>query len=80
LLAHRRAPFVLVLIAALLMQDVIELAQLRQMKGSDGIDPANKEDYLSPEVFMELFKMDLDAFKALPLWRRQNKKKEMELF
>jgi Villin headpiece domain len=62
------------------VQDYIELATLRQMKGSDGIDPAQKEDYLSDEVFKEVFKMDRAAFRSMPLWRRQTKKKEVDLF
>jgi Villin headpiece domain len=62
------------------MQDHIEIATLRQMKGSDGINPTQKEDYLSDEVFKEVFKMDREAFKSMPLWRRQTKKKEVDLF
>lgn len=50
------------------------------MKGSDGIDPALKEQYLSDEQFQEVFEMSKDAFKAMPLWKRQGKKKKVGLF
>ena len=62
------------------MQDVFELEKLKNMKGSDGIDPTVKEQYLSDEQFQEVFSMDKAAFKAMPLWKRQDKKKKVGLF
>eukprot|EP00892_Ulva_mutabilis_P012906 jgi/Ulvmu1/9989/UM059_0038.1 len=60
--------------------DVIELEKLKNMKGSDGIDPTIKERYLSDEQFQEVFSMDKAAFAAMPLWKRQDKKKKVGLF
>jgi villin 1 len=62
------------------LQTTFELAALKQMKGADGIDPTQKEKYLSDSVFKEAFGMDKDAFAAMPLWRRQQLKKKVGLF
>jgi hypothetical protein len=62
------------------VQDTLEFEQLKTMKGIDGIDPTKKETYLSDEQFMEVFGVDKNAFKNMPLWRRQEKKKKVGLF
>jgi Villin headpiece domain len=65
---------------ATVAQDVLDIEALKNMKGSNGIDPALKEKYLSDEQFKEAFGMDKAAFAAMPLWRRQQKKKDAGLF
>ena len=62
------------------MQTTFSLAELKEMKGADGIDPTVKEKYLSNSDFQELFDMGKDAFAAMPLWRRQQAKKKVGLF
>jgi hypothetical protein len=62
------------------LQKTFEAATLKEMKGSDGIDPTVKEKYLSDDDFLSLFGMSKDAFAAMPLWRRQQQKKKVGLF
>lgn len=62
------------------VQTTFEVDQLKTMKGADGIDPTVKERYLTAEAFQELFGMDEAAFAAQPLWRRQQRKKDVGLF
>ncbi|EDQ91475.1 uncharacterized protein MONBRDRAFT_23434 [Monosiga brevicollis MX1] len=45
-----------------------------------GVDPAQKESYLSPSDFRQVFNMSRDDFVKLPLWRQQQKKKLARLF
>jgi hypothetical protein len=58
--------------------DTKTLAELQA--GCDGVDPANKETYLSDAEFQTLFGMDKAAFSALPKWKRQAAKKKNGLF
>ena len=46
----------------------------------EGVNPSQKEDYLSDADFSKLFSMTRDAFRALPKWKRDTKKKELGLF
>ena len=62
------------------MQDILDLDALKNMKGSDGIDPERKEEYLSDEQFEEAFGTSKAAFAATPKWKRQQKKKAVGLF
>ncbi len=53
--------------------------------GADGelpndVDPSRKEAYLSDSDFKDLFKMDREAFDALPQWKQVNMKKSLRLF
>lgn len=63
-----------------LVQDVLDLDELKNMKGADGIDPERKEEYLSEEQFEEAFGTGKDAFAAMPKWKRIQKKKDVGLF
>ena len=62
------------------IQDILDLDALKNMKGSDGIDPERKEEYLSDEQFEEAFGIGKDKFAAMPKWKRQQKKKDVGLF
>jgi hypothetical protein len=62
------------------VQDEIDIEKLKFMKGSDGIDPTVKEQYLSDEQFQTAFGMGKDEFRKMPLWKRQNQKKKAGLF
>ena len=62
------------------VQTTFDVEQLKTMKGADGIDPTVKERYLTAEAFQELFGLDEAAFAAQPLWRRQQRKKDVGLF
>ena len=46
----------------------------------EGINWERREDYLSQEEFVEVFKLTRDAFKKLAAWRRLNLKKKVGLF
>jgi hypothetical protein len=65
---------------SLLVQDVLDMEELKNMKGADGIDPERKEEYLSDEQFKEAFGTDKESFAAMPKWKRQQKKKAVGLF
>ena len=45
-----------------------------------GVDKSKRETYLEDEKFVELFKMDKEAFAALPGWKRNGAKKKHNLF
>lgn len=45
-----------------------------------GVDPDKKEDLLSNEEFEELFHMSKSKFESLPKWRRDQLKKQLNLF
>jgi len=45
-----------------------------------GVDVHRKEEYLFDEDFVEIFSCDKAAFKKLPKWKRDAKKKEVKLF
>ena len=53
---------------------------LRSLNVQDGIDPTRREDYLTEAEFSSIFGMARDAFKALPQWKRTQKKKDVGLF
>lgn len=44
------------------------------------VDPSRKEDYLSDAEFLTVFKVDREAFKALPAWKQTNLKKSTNMF
>jgi len=44
------------------------------------VDPLSKEDFLHDMDFEKAFKMNREAFRALPLWKRQNLKKSVGIF
>jgi len=46
----------------------------------EGVDAANKQNYLADDVFQTLFGMDKDAFAKLPKWKQNKQKKEHKLF
>ncbi len=45
-----------------------------------GVDPDKKEELLSSEEFQEHFKMSKAKFESLPKWRRDQLKKQLDLF
>lgn len=45
-----------------------------------GVDPANKEEYLDDASFKTLFDVDRAAFRAQPKWKRDAAKKKVGLF
>jgi hypothetical protein len=55
------------------------LVDIRQRR-VEGIDKNYREQYLSPEDFHEVFKMDKEAFMKLPKWKRDKMKRDMHLF
>lgn len=46
----------------------------------DGVNSEKKETYLSDAEFATIFKMSKAEFAALPLWKREMKKKAAKLF
>jgi hypothetical protein len=56
------------------------LDELKGMNGDHGIDPANKELYLSDDDFQTAFDMDKDAFKGKPKWRQVLLKRKIGVF
>ena len=58
----------------------ISYAKLREAECPEGIDKLRKEEYLSDDEFLEVFKMTKEQYLKLPKWRRINKKKEVGLF
>lgn len=44
------------------------------------VDPTRKEEYLTDEVFRDVFGMDRLQFQGLPKWRRNAQKKNANLF
>ena len=59
---------------------VLPYEDLKLATSADGIDSKQKELYLSPEEFMEVFKMPLDSFKKLPMWKRGKLKRDAKIF
>jgi hypothetical protein len=53
-----------------------------QLKGQlpEGVDPAQKEEYLSDKQFTEVMGVDRAAFRAMPKWKRDDLKKKKGLF
>ncbi|EGG25050.1 villin [Cavenderia fasciculata] len=45
-----------------------------------GIDTSRLEDYMEEDEFIRIFQMSPDTFKKLPLWIKQSKKKELQLY
>jgi hypothetical protein len=45
-----------------------------------GVDPLNREQFLSDEEFIAVFAIDKEAFRRLPAWKRTSLKKQYELF
>lgn len=56
------------------------LLDLQEMSGKDGIDPSQKELYLSDDVFEEAFGFDKASFGSKPKWRQVLLKKKVKLF
>ena len=46
----------------------------------EGVNPAAKQDYLSPDDFQAAFGMDKAAFDALKDWKKKDLKKKVNLF
>mmetsp|Transcript_6369 Transcript_6369/g.18315 ORF Transcript_6369/g.18315 Transcript_6369/m.18315 type:complete len:983 (+) Transcript_6369:148-3096(+) len=56
------------------------LEKLQEMSGADGIDPSQKELYLSDEDFEAAFASDKASYGAKPKWRQILLKKKVGLF
>ena len=52
------------------------------LKGAlpDGVDPAQKEEYLSDAEFVTVFGVDRITFRGMPKWKRDQQKKTKGLF
>ena len=50
------------------------------MKPIDGVDWAQREDYLRDDEFKKTFGMERNEFSKLPKWKRQSAKKKVGLF
>lgn len=46
----------------------------------EGVDPLQKEQYLAPDEFQQIFNMSKDEFNGLPKWKQNNLKKKAKLF
>eukprot|EP00884_Botryococcus_braunii_P011402 jgi/Botrbrau1/20262/Bobra.31_1s0047.1 len=62
------------------LENFLPYAELQSMTIQDGIDPTQKQNYLSDSDFVEVFKMDRAAFAKLPQWRQLSLKKDRKLF
>ena len=51
-----------------------------QQKKVQGIDDSRREQYLSPDDFVASFKMSKEEFAKLPKWRRDQAKRNLNLF
>jgi len=59
----------------------IKFYSLEELKsGVDGIDPNERENYLSPAEFEDIFGMDKDSFHALKSWQQNKMKKRNAIF
>jgi advillin len=48
--------------------------------GQNGVDPKNKEQYLSADEFKKLFGVSKEEFNAMPSWKKEQGKKKAGLF
>jgi len=55
------------------------ITDMRQNK-VPGVDKHNREKYLSPKDFEQVFKMTKEEFAKLPKWKRDNMKRDLHLF
>ena len=55
------------------------LTDIRQNK-VPGIDKNNREKYLSPQEFENVFHMSKEEFSKLPKWKRDNMKRDLHMF
>lgn len=59
----------------------LEALQHQNIQNYDQVvDKNNREQYLSPEEFEEVFGMTKDEFATLPKWKRVNKKRAVHLY
>jgi len=61
-------------------REFFSIDELIQRPLPEGVNPSKLETYLSDEDFFDLFRMDREEFKRLPLWRRDNLKKSVGLY
>jgi len=54
--------------------------QTQKYRLPKGIDRSQLQQYLAPEKFQDVFKMPIDKFDKLPLWKKTNLKKSAKLF
>nr|WAQ15589.1 villin [Halisarca dujardinii] len=58
----------------------IPYSQLKGGKCPEGVDPTNKEKYLSEDEFKAVLKVTIDEFNKMPKWKQNDTKKKAELF
>eukprot|EP00929_Paragymnodinium_shiwhaense_P066805 TRINITY_DN33557_c0_g1_i1.p1 TRINITY_DN33557_c0_g1~~TRINITY_DN33557_c0_g1_i1.p1 ORF type:complete len:577 (+),score=118.65 TRINITY_DN33557_c0_g1_i1:91-1821(+) len=68
--------------AAKVIEGTYSLTELQDKEGcqAKGLDMARRECYLPDDVFNTTFKMSKDDFEKLPKWKRDNAKKQHNLF
>ena len=59
---------------------ILPLKALKTSPFPEGVDPRNRELYLSESSFLQLFGVTKDEWKVLPTWRKVNMKLEQGLF
>ncbi|CAL8336005.1 unnamed protein product [Lota lota] len=57
-----------------------ELLHKQSSELPEGVDPANKEKYLSDSDFLNIFQLSKEQFAGLPAWKQLKLKKEKGLF
>lgn len=59
---------------------VVDFDRLKVKPTPEGVDGGHLEAFLSLEEFQEIFRMSMDSFYALPIWKQLVVKKDKELF
>ncbi|XP_046903171.1 actin-binding LIM protein 1 [Hypomesus transpacificus] len=60
--------------------EMLTITNRGRMKLPRDIDRTRLERHLAPELFFEIFGMEIQEFDRLPLWKRNNMKKKARLF
>ena len=46
----------------------------------EGVDATRKEDFLKDEEFEKVFKMSREEFSQMPIWKKLDAKRKLELY
>jgi len=57
-----------------------ELAKKEVEELPSGVDPTQKEKYLTPDDFKKIFSITLSEYEKLPQWKKANLKKRVDLY
>ncbi|XP_055085604.1 actin-binding LIM protein 1-like [Periophthalmus magnuspinnatus] len=60
--------------------EMLAVTNRSRVKLPRDIDRTNLERHLSPDSFFDIFGMELHEFDRLPLWKRNEMKKKVDLF